>query len=65
MVLLDWNELQGEKDFKEEIHRAFGVDGLGILCVKNVPGLAEARYIQHILLTYSIKLIDLLLYFLG
>ena len=46
VVLLDWNELQGENDFKEEIHRAFGVDGLGILCVKNVPGLAEARYVH-------------------
>lgn len=46
VVLLDWNELQGEKDFKEEIHRAYGVDGLGILCVKNVPGLAEARYVH-------------------
>lgn len=44
VVMLDWNDLQGDRDFNEEIRNAYGVDGLGILCVKNVPGLAEARY---------------------
>jgi hypothetical protein len=43
VVVLDWSELSGVRDFNEEIRSAFGVDGLGILCVKNVPGLTEAR----------------------
>ena len=45
VVCLDYNDLvQGAgKDLTADIQRAFGVNGLGILTVKNVPGFVAAR----------------------
>lgn len=41
--VLDYNDLMNGKDCSDQIERAYGVDGCGILTVKNVPGLVEAR----------------------
>ena len=44
VTVLDYEDLvQKGADLRVEIQRAFGVDGLGILTVKNVPGFVEAR----------------------
>lgn len=40
---LAYDELVTGKDLREEIERAFGYDGPGLLTVSGVPGLAEAR----------------------
>ena len=41
--VLDYNDLLNGKDCSDQIERAYGEDGCGILTVKNVPGLIEAR----------------------
>ena len=41
--VLDYNDLINGKDCSEQIERAYGEHGCGILTVKNVPGLVEAR----------------------
>jgi hypothetical protein len=43
VVELDYNDLVAGKDLSAEVERAFGVDGAGLLTVKNVPGYVEAR----------------------
>lgn len=45
VVCLDYSDLVSAEgvDLTGEIGRAFGVDGLGILTVKNVPGFMDAR----------------------
>ena len=41
--VLDYNDLISGVDLSKSIERAFGVDGPGLLTVKNIPGLVEAR----------------------
>lgn len=43
VVQLDYNDLVEGKDLTAEIGRAYGMDGVGVLTVKNVPGFTEAR----------------------
>ena len=44
IVELDYNDLVDDtKDLSSQIEEAFGVDGVGLLTVKNVPSYAEAR----------------------
>ena len=43
VVVLDYLDLITGKDLSADIATAFGFDGLGVLTVKNVPGLSEAR----------------------
>lgn len=43
VVQLDYNDLVAGKDLTAEIERAYGMDGVGVLTVKNVPGFIEAR----------------------
>ena len=43
VIVLDYHNLVADKDHGDAIKIAYGVDGLGILVVKNVPKLAEAR----------------------
>eukprot|EP01031_Cornospumella_fuschlensis_P052881 gene52881-64609_t len=43
VVQLDYNDLLEGKDLTAEIERAFGVDGVGVLTVKNVPNFVQAR----------------------
>jgi isopenicillin N synthase-like dioxygenase len=42
-VVLDYNDLVNNVDLSQEIKKAFGFDGAGLLVVKNVPGFVEAR----------------------
>jgi isopenicillin N synthase-like dioxygenase len=44
-VELDYADLLAGRDLGEEIERAFGASGAGLLTVKNVPGFVEARRI--------------------
>ena len=41
--VLDYEDLVNGVDLSASIERAFGIGGCGILTVKNVPGLEEAR----------------------
>ena len=41
--VLDYNDLMNGKDCSDQIERAYGEHGCGILTVKNVPGIIEAR----------------------
>ena len=41
--VLDYNDLIQGKDLTSSIENAFGVNGPGLLTVKNIPGLIEAR----------------------
>ena len=41
-----YEDLVTGKDISQSIERAFGVNGLGLLTVANVPGLVEARYLN-------------------
>lgn len=43
VVQLDYQDLVDRKDLTSEIERAFGVDGIGVLTVKNVPEFLAAR----------------------
>eukprot|EP01083_Nonionella_stella_P093725 262757_1 len=43
MVILDYNDLHAKADLSSSIETAYGNTGLGILLVKNVPGVAEKR----------------------
>ena len=43
IVVLDYNDLINGIDLSDKIRKAYGVDGIGLLTVKNVPGLTEAR----------------------
>ena len=43
VVVLDYNDLVNGIDLTDEIGKAYGVDGIGLLTVSNVPGLKEAR----------------------
>jgi len=43
VVTLDYNDLLNRIDLSDEIEKAFGKDGLGILIVKNTPDFIEAR----------------------
>lgn len=42
-VTIDFEDLLNGSDLSKEIEEAYGVDGLGLLTVKNVPGLVDAR----------------------
>jgi isopenicillin N synthase-like dioxygenase len=43
VVQLDYEDLINQKDLTSEIEKAFGVDGIGVLTVKNVPNFIHAR----------------------
>lgn len=43
LVILDYNDLVNGVDVSNEIEKAYGFDGLGILAVKNVPNLSKVR----------------------
>src|SRR5437868_5333827 len=43
VVTLDYNDLIAGKDLSAQIAEAYGVDGIGVLTVKNVPRFVEAR----------------------
>ncbi len=43
VVELDYRDLIEGKDLSQEIAKAYGFDGIGVLTVKNVPGFREAR----------------------
>lgn len=43
VVVLDYEELAAGKDLSELVAKAYGFDGIGLLTVKNVPGLVAAR----------------------
>ena len=43
VVVLDYEELVAGKDLSHLIAKAYGFDGIGLLTVKNVPGLIDAR----------------------
>lgn len=43
VVTLDYNDLVAGVDLTAEIERAYGMEGVGVLTVKNVPGFVEAR----------------------
>lgn len=43
VVTLDYNDLVEGKDLTQEIAKAYGFDGVGVLTVKNVPNFVEAR----------------------
>ena len=43
VVSLAYEALMRGDDLSDEIEKAYGVDGLGILTVEGVPGLAEVR----------------------
>jgi hypothetical protein len=43
VVCLEYNDLVAELDLTSEIERAFGYNGLGILTVRGVPRLLEAK----------------------
>ena len=56
--VLDYNDLLAGTDLTKEIEKAFGVDGPGILTVKNIPGITEARYhnIRYSIYTHTCSL---------
>ena len=43
VVVLDYNDLVNKVDLSEQIEKAYGESGLGILTVSNIPGVEEAR----------------------
>ena len=43
VVVLDYHDLVNDCDLKDQIKLAYGFDGLGVLTVKNVPGLEAMR----------------------
>lgn len=43
VVELDYHELKAGVDLTDKIRAAFGVDGIGVLTVSNVPNYSEAR----------------------
>ena len=43
VVVLDYHDLVKRADLSHQIEKAFGKDGIGLLTVKNVPGLQERR----------------------
>ena len=43
LVALEWSELVAGADLSAHIERAFAYEGLGILVVRGVPGVAERR----------------------
>eukprot|EP00405_Crypthecodinium_cohnii_P014303 CAMPEP_0206451496 /NCGR_PEP_ID=MMETSP0324_2-20121206/19375_1 /ASSEMBLY_ACC=CAM_ASM_000836 /TAXON_ID=2866 /ORGANISM="Crypthecodinium cohnii, Strain Seligo" /LENGTH=363 /DNA_ID=CAMNT_0053921387 /DNA_START=96 /DNA_END=1187 /DNA_ORIENTATION=+ len=43
VVVLDYKDLAAGNDLTAQIKEAYGPEGLGILYVKNVPGMQEAR----------------------
>jgi isopenicillin N synthase-like dioxygenase len=43
VIELDYYDLVNEKDLSKEIETAFGMDGIGVLVVKNVPDFIESR----------------------
>ena len=43
IVILDYTDLVNNSNLSDEISAAFGGDGLGILCVRNIPGYIDAR----------------------
>eukprot|EP01100_Stratorugosa_tubuloviscum_P001266 TRINITY_DN127_c0_g4_i1.p1 TRINITY_DN127_c0_g4~~TRINITY_DN127_c0_g4_i1.p1 ORF type:complete len:353 (+),score=174.61 TRINITY_DN127_c0_g4_i1:83-1141(+) len=43
VVLLDYNDLNSGKDLSASISEGYGLDGIGLLCVKNIPNLKEYR----------------------
>jgi len=53
IVLIDFTELSDGTDLSDRIKKAYGEDGLGILLVQNVPGLAPIR---QALLTSAFRL---------
>ena len=42
-VCIDYADLIAGKSLRAEIEEAYGFDGLGLLTVKNVPGVVAAR----------------------
>lgn len=42
-MVLDYNDLVAGVDLTDSIEAAFGLSGLGLLCVKNVPNFLELR----------------------
>lgn len=43
IVEIDYSDLANEEDLTKSISEAFGVHGIGVLTVKNVPGFTAAR----------------------
>ena len=43
VVTLDYNDLIANKNLSSKIEEAFGISGLGVLTVKNVPNLPTHR----------------------
>ncbi len=43
VVTLDYNDLIAGVDLSDRIHEAYGLEGLGVLTVKNIPGWVETR----------------------
>lgn len=42
-VCIDYEDLVSGKSLRQEVEEAYGFDGLGLLTVKNVPGIVNAR----------------------
>lgn len=43
VIAIDYHDLINNVDLTNQISKAFGNDGLGLLTVKNIPGFVEAR----------------------
>ena len=43
VIVLDYEDLVNGEDLTEQIAKAYGKDGIGLLTVRGVPGLQEAR----------------------
>jgi isopenicillin N synthase-like dioxygenase len=43
VIVLDYADLVSGKDMTEQIGEAYGFDGIGLLAVRNIPGLKRAR----------------------
>jgi isopenicillin N synthase-like dioxygenase len=43
VIILNYEDLVNEKDLTKLVGEAFDINGLGILCVRDIPGLQEAR----------------------
>ena len=43
VVVLDWNDMQNNKNLTKSVQAAYDSNGFGILLVKNVPTLKEKR----------------------
>eukprot|EP00744_Colponema_vietnamica_P007069 GILI01010209.1.p2 GENE.GILI01010209.1~~GILI01010209.1.p2 ORF type:complete len:402 (-),score=108.60 GILI01010209.1:234-1439(-) len=43
LIVLDFNDLLRGKDLSQDIHNAYGLEGLGILAVRNIPNYIEYR----------------------